>query len=194
MHPRRDQRHHYFQDSDDGPDHGGDQDHVAVLSTQIARELAVRATLLHHVVAVRLGLGVTDLTCVHLLRRALMPLTPTNLAELTGLTPSAITGVSDRLEAAGYVERVRDRKDRRRWQLRLLPGPQDQMTALFAPLARSVADVCRGYSDEELGAVVDFLTELGPVLDVETHRLRWWSAGRSAHHGRSLSRAGGRVP
>ena len=43
------------------------------------------------------------------------PLTATNLVDLTGLTGGAITGVADRLEAAGFVERVRDPKDRRRW-------------------------------------------------------------------------------
>ena len=63
-----------------------------------------------------------------------MPLTPVNLAELTGLTAGAITAVADRLEAAGFVERVRSHTDRRRWELRLVPERQKDQDALFEPL------------------------------------------------------------
>jgi len=35
------------------------------------------------------------------------------LADLTGLTTGAVTGIIDRLEKAGYVRRVNDPRDRR---------------------------------------------------------------------------------
>ena len=41
-------------------------------------------------------------------------MTAGRLAELTGLTTGAITGVVDRLEKAGFVRRERDESDRRK--------------------------------------------------------------------------------
>lgn len=56
------------------------------------------------------------------------------LAELTGLTTGAITSAVDRLEKAGYVQRVRGPHDRRRVVVQELPregfevfGAIDQM-------------------------------------------------------------------
>lgn len=58
--------------------------------------------------------------CLDLLLASDLPLTAKNLADRIGLTGGAITGVADRLEAAGFVERVRDPHDRRRWELRVV--------------------------------------------------------------------------
>jgi DNA-binding MarR family transcriptional regulator len=128
--------------------------------------------MFHQALAVRLGLGVTDLKCLDLLRQRTSPLTASNLAELTGLTGGAITGVADRLEAAGFVERVRDSGDRRRWELRPLPGRQDEIAALFAPLAGAISDHCATYRDEDLDLLATFLAGLGELIDVQTARLR----------------------
>jgi DNA-binding MarR family transcriptional regulator len=99
-------------------------------------------------------------------------LTATNLVELTGLTGGAITGVADRLEAAGFVERVRDPKDRRRWELRPLPDRLLEVAGLFAPLATAMSDLCDAYSTQELSVIIDFLTKLGDLVDVQTDRMR----------------------
>jgi DNA-binding MarR family transcriptional regulator len=128
--------------------------------------------MFHQALASRLGLGVTDLKCLDLLRRRKQPLTASNLAELTGLTGGAITGVADRLEAARFVERVRDSGDRRRWELRPLPDRQDEIAALFAPLAGAISDLCATYRDEDLDLLVTFLAGLGELIDVQTARLR----------------------
>jgi DNA-binding MarR family transcriptional regulator len=92
--------------------------------------------------ATRLGLNATDLKCLDLLRQTQTPLTAANLAALTGLTGGAITGVADRLEAAGFVERVRDRADRRRWELRPKPDCQHEIGALLTPLTDAMAMLC----------------------------------------------------
>jgi DNA-binding MarR family transcriptional regulator len=148
------------------------QERVSELSQLVGRDLATKTGVLQDAVAAHLGLGVTDLKCLDLLHRASMPLTPVNLAELTGLTSGAITGVADRLEAAGFVERVRSQTDRRRWQLRLLPGRQKEMAALFGPLTSAMTVMCHDYSDADLKMVTNFLHNLIPVMDAETKRLR----------------------
>jgi DNA-binding MarR family transcriptional regulator len=145
---------------------------IAELSDGIGRVLATKTVLFHSALATRLGLGTTDLKCLDLLRAAQVPLTASNLALLTGLTGGAITGVADRLEAAGFVERVRDPADRRRWELRPTPERQDEIAALFAPLSESMNNLCSTYNDDELEVLARFLTGLGAILDEQTKRLR----------------------
>jgi DNA-binding MarR family transcriptional regulator len=54
-----------------------------------------------------LGLAPTDLVCMCLLQLHGLA-TPGWLAEMTGLSTGAVTGVVDRLECAGYVTRAQD--------------------------------------------------------------------------------------
>lgn len=145
---------------------------IAVLSERIGRDLATHTLLFHDALAARLGLNATDLKCLDLLRQTQTPLTAGNLARLTGLTGGAITGVADRLEAAGFVERVRDPDDRRRWELRPMAGRQAETTALFAPLTAAMAELCAGYNDDELEVLTGFLTKLGVIMGDQTGRLR----------------------
>ena len=147
-------------------------DQIAELSERIGRELATKTVLFHSALAGRLGLSATDLKCLDLLRESQTPLTATNLVDLTGLTGGAITGVADRLEAAGFVERVRDPKDRRRWELRPLPDRQLEVAALFAPLATAMSQLCDSYSTQELSVIIDFLTKLSDLMEVQTDRMR----------------------
>jgi DNA-binding MarR family transcriptional regulator len=148
------------------------QARIAELSERTGRELATKTVLFHHALATRLGLSATDLKCLDLLRQTQAPLTAGNLVELTGLTGGAITGVADRLEAAGFVERVRDPDDRRRWELRPRADRQAEIAAQFAPLTEAIVGLCADYRDEELDVVIGFLTHLGTILDGQTQRLR----------------------
>src|SRR2546427_4471297 len=59
------------------------------------------------------GLNRTDWRCLDILGTR-GPMTAGQLADAVRLTTGAVTGVLDRLEAAGLVRRVRDTKDRRR--------------------------------------------------------------------------------
>src|SRR4051794_32053548 len=77
------------------------------------RVFANQTVLYTQAVADQLGLNLTDLSCTGILS-AEGPITAGRLAELTGLTTGAITGVIDRLERAGYVRRESDPNDRRR--------------------------------------------------------------------------------
>ena len=145
---------------------------IARISETLGRDLATKTVLFHHHIAARLGLSVTDLKCLDLLRAADVPLTAKNLADRIGLTGGAITGVADRLEAAGLVERVRDPDDRRRWELRPLARRQDEITALFAPLGAAIAALAARYDERQLDAIAGFLTGLERILDDQTAALR----------------------
>jgi hypothetical protein len=70
--------------------------------------------LVHSLLAAEaLGLAPTDLVGMCLLQLH-GPATPGWLAEMTGLSTGAVTGMVDRLERAGYVTRAQDPHDRRR--------------------------------------------------------------------------------
>ena len=86
---------------------------------QAGRRLSLATIMFHQAVADRLGLNPTDHKCIDLLASAGWT-TAGELAEATGLTTGAITGVIDRLEAAGFVRREDDPNDRRRVIVRVI--------------------------------------------------------------------------
>ena len=81
---------------------------AASLQTFAARHLV------HSLLAAEaLGLAPTDLMGMCLLQLH-GPATPGWLAEMTGLSTGAVTGMVDRLERGGYATRAQDPRDRRR--------------------------------------------------------------------------------
>src|ERR1700728_4262724 len=148
------------------------EDRINELNQRIGGELATKTVVFHHAMADRLGLSASDLKCLDLLGQAEKPLTASNLVEATGLTGGAITGVADRLEAAGFVERVRDPEDRRRWELRPRPERQAEIAQLFEPLGAAMTELFAAYSDEDLELLTVFLTKLSVIIDDQTERLR----------------------
>jgi DNA-binding MarR family transcriptional regulator len=142
------------------------------LTQEVARSLATKVVLFHSALAGRLGLNATALKCLDVLRSADPPLTATELAQRTGLTGGAITTIADRLEAEGFIERVRDPHDRRRWDLRASASSRQAVLDLFAPLRNSIATICEAFTDQELDVVTEFLTKLGTAMDVAADDLR----------------------
>ena len=61
-------------------------------------------------VASRIGLSATEFEAMDIISRC-QPMTAGKLAEYCGLTTGAITGLVDRLERAGFVQRERDSED-----------------------------------------------------------------------------------
>ncbi|MGD9893654.1 MAG: MarR family winged helix-turn-helix transcriptional regulator [Dehalococcoidia bacterium] len=119
-----------------------------------------------------LGMSLTDLLCAGILS-VTGPITAGRLAELTGLTTGAITGVIDRMEKAGYARREPDPTDRRRVIVRLIPETLDRETApVFAPMLAASAGVMASYSDQELATITDFVNRSIPILREETAQLR----------------------
>jgi DNA-binding MarR family transcriptional regulator len=128
-------------------------------------EMAVRAfianaILFNHQVAQRLGLGASDGQFMHLLQ-VHGPLTPGQLAELSGLTTGTVTGVIDRLEGAGFVRRERDEADRRKVFVKL---DEERLWTAMAPLyagqAETLAAVAGSYDAKQLEVIAGFLQRL----------------------------------
>jgi len=131
--------------------------------------LALRRTgsimqLLGQVSAERIGINVTDLNCLNLLALS-GHLTAGELARRTGLTTASITGVLDRLEDAGFVQRQRDSQDRRRVLVYLdaTRGLRD-VAPVFAPLVQAWRTVAAEYTDEQLSLILDFQRKVEQIM------------------------------
>src|SRR5919201_6589862 len=90
-------------------------DHQQLLDSleEQSRELSTRTVIFHHLIGERVGLNPTDNKCFDVIIRNRTPMTASQLAEETGLSTGAITGVVDCLEKTRYVRRKRDQSDRR---------------------------------------------------------------------------------
>jgi DNA-binding MarR family transcriptional regulator len=111
--------------------------------------------LLHHTVAGKAGINVTDLQCLNLLSLD-GPMTPGQLAQSMGLTTGgAITAVVDRLEKAGFVLRSRDPDDRRKVIIEPVRDKVAALGAYFEPIGRSVMTRFATYTDEQLEFLLD---------------------------------------
>lgn len=124
----------------------------------VSREGASRSLMLHQAVADRFGLGPSDIKCLDL-ARDVPDLTAGRLAEATGLSTSAVTSVLDRLERAGFIERVRGMDDRRKVHVRSTGRHEAALGAVFAEVAEAFGAVAARHPDAELRSFVTIMTE-----------------------------------
>src|ERR1700737_4646543 len=84
------------------------------------RRSSAQGVIFGQTVAHRASISSSDLECLDFLNLE-GRVTAGRLAEVTGLTAGAITGVVDRLEKAGLVRRERDENDRRQGYILAVP-------------------------------------------------------------------------
>lgn len=133
-------------------------------------ELSTAVVLFHEAIAQRLGLSAADHKALGLVMRD-GPLTAGALAQLTGLTPGAVTGLVDRLERAGYVRRTPDPADRRRSLVVTAQDLRADLARVFIELTREMGDFMSKYDEREMAAIADYITNTIKVLDAQTRRL-----------------------
>jgi DNA-binding MarR family transcriptional regulator len=137
------------------------------------REMSTETIMFHQAVADVLGLHITDHKCLDLIHHyGAMP--AGRLAELTGLTTGAVTGIIDRLEEAGYVSRTDDPKDRRRIIVEPAKNKkwERKIEAIFIPLHERMHKLLSSYSDSELAFLLDVLTKTLDQSHQELMKLR----------------------
>ena len=120
------------------------------------REISTETIMFHQAVADMLGLYITDHKCLDLIYRfGAMP--AGRIAELTGLTTGAVTGIIDRLEKAGYVRRANDPNDRRRTIVEPTRNKrlERKFELIFNPLRDRMHKLMSSYSDSQLTFLFD---------------------------------------
>lgn len=116
-------------------------------------------------VASRLDVAQSDLKCLQRLQDA-GPVAPSALAELTGHTKGAVTGMIDRLEAAGFVERTSDPSDGRRRVVRPVRRVLSRrLGPLEAKLGAAFETIGRDFTNAELKIVARYLARAVEELD-----------------------------
>jgi DNA-binding MarR family transcriptional regulator len=144
------------------------------------RRTSAQGVLFGKTVADVAGISGSDLDCMDFLNLE-GRMTAGRLAELTGLTTGAITGVVDRLEKAGFVRRERDETDRRKVFIATVPENTAHIGRLYGPMQEAMHKLWSTYSDAELQLLLRFAREgyqsaleasvvLKGMVEAETHK------------------------
>jgi DNA-binding MarR family transcriptional regulator len=136
-------------------------------------EMSTETLLFQQALADLLDVHITDHRCMYFLHSyGAMP--AGRLAELTGLTTAAVTGIIDRLEKAGYVRRTNDPKDRRRTIVEPVRNKklEKKLEVIFTPFHEKMYKLLSSYSASELAFLLDVLTKSIELTREESKRLR----------------------
>jgi DNA-binding MarR family transcriptional regulator len=142
------------------------EDDRAAQGAALGRELSTAVVMFHEAVGAHLGVSAGDQRALTLIGRE-GPLSAGDLAEKTGLTPGAVTGMIDRLERAGLARREHDANDRRRVLVSATSGRPD----VFGDLAAAMNEMAARYDEKELALIADYLTRTIDVLREQTRKL-----------------------
>lgn len=126
--------------------------------------------LFHEAIGQRIGLSAADHKALTIIG-ANGPLTAGRLAQLTGLSPGAVTGLVDRLERAGHVRRAPDPGDRRRILISAVTDSRSDLGEIFAGLGAAMSELIARYDAKEAAAIVDYLQGTIEILRAQTRRL-----------------------
>jgi DNA-binding MarR family transcriptional regulator len=135
------------------------------------RQLSTATVIVATAIAQKVGMNASDLQCAEFLVR-MGPLTAGQLAELSGLTTGAITGVVDRLEKAGWVKRENDPNDRRRVIIRPVPQDSPANEGLYDPYTEVMSELLANYDDDELNFILDFVKRFSVATSQIASKIR----------------------
>jgi hypothetical protein len=146
----------------------------------LGREFTSAVVMFHEAVGQLLGLSGAERKCLDVLDR-LGAVTAGRIAEHTGLTTGAVTGMIDRLVRAGYVERSPNPADRRSVLITLRPRTALDvlLPAVFGPLAADMTELASHYSPGQLATIADWVARTTEVLHRRTEALTASTARRS---------------
>jgi DNA-binding MarR family transcriptional regulator len=125
---------------------------------EAVRRTSAQGVMFGQTVADVAGISGSDLDCMDVVNLE-GRVTAGRLAEVTGLTTGAITGVIDRLEKAGLVRRERDATDRRKVFIVVVPENAAKVGRLYTPLQEAMHKLWSTYSDAELQFLLRFARE-----------------------------------
>jgi DNA-binding MarR family transcriptional regulator len=143
---------------------------VAALGMEFRKHQNATDTLDEAAVEI-LGINRTDGRCLDIIQQN-GAMTAGQLAEATALSPGAVTTILDRMEAAGYLQRVRGQADRRKIMVELTPEAARRIWDIWGPVARWSESELGRYSEAELTFVLDFLRRGRAFIEEYAAKLR----------------------
>ena len=80
------------------------------------------------------------------------------------VTPPAMTGIIDRLEAAGYVQRMHDKKDRRSINLILTSSGKDLALKLKSEIKNQLLKILRKLTEEDREKYFEIINKIYKLI------------------------------
>lgn len=116
---------------------------------RLGSDLSDAVVMFHEALGSLMGLSAADNKALGVIRRE-GPMSARELADRTGLTAGAVTGLVDRLEHAGYVRRTRHETDRRRLVIEATAPATPQVNEAVSEMAQAMGRVTEQFSADEL--------------------------------------------
>lgn len=129
----------------------------------LVRELTRLGARLQHVMSRRTGLSPADLSALDILSREVVG--PAELARQLGVSTAAATGIADRLEARGHVERHPIPGDRRRTALHLTSSGSEETRSHLRVMIDGLRDLGETFTDRERDVVRRYLGGAVAIID-----------------------------
>lgn len=145
-----------------------------------ARLGSALGVLFSQAVADRVGITPSELETLDLFN-LYGPMTPSRLAELTGLTTGGVTRLIDRLERGGFVRRDPDPKDRRKVILQPLNVQNEAMVGpYYESLGARMFELTSRYGDDELELILGYMRGARELMQDEVAQIRGRIAAKDA--------------
>ena len=135
------------------------------------RRSGAQGSLFSQAVAARVGISASDFECLDLVILE-SAVTPGRLAEASGLTTGAVTGVIDRLERAGFVRRAPDPTDRRRVLVRPVPDGVRVIGPYYKSLVTQLNAILGDLDTDALARLLALYTRVNEVFAGEIVALK----------------------
>lgn len=138
---------------------------------RLSQQYAYTSIQMHEAIAREAGLPGTDHKYLgFLIQKGQM--TAGELAELTGLTTGAVTGLIDRFEKKKLVKRLFAKDDRRKV---FIEPDTEKIMALFAPLYKAyrskIVELLGSFSTKEIKVIETYFSKAIDIMNDTTHKL-----------------------
>ena len=139
---------------------------------EISRNYSDASILMHENIARKVGLSGTDHKYLGLIIKK-EEMTAGEIAEITGLTTGAVTGLIDRLEKRKLVKRKADKDDRRK--VLIVPNTQNAMELLqpiFNDLRQRTQELTDTFSETEINVIERYFISATEIMKTVTKNLK----------------------
>src|SRR5215470_5680206 len=137
----------------------------------LGRKISTQTVFLHQAIAQSVGLNATDTKCLDLILSSTEVVTAGWLSEMSGLTTGAITHILDRLENRHFIERVRDKADRRKVLIRIQHESLEPLIPKYDEIGKGYITLAKRYDDRELEVICDYMEKASEIAQQELGKI-----------------------
>ena len=139
---------------------------------EISRNYSDASILMHESIARKVGLAGTDHKYLGLIIKN-KELTAGEIAEKTGLTTGAVTGLIDRLEKRKLVKRKLDTVDRRKvWIVPNTDKTMELLEPVFKDLQQRTQELIDTFSETEMAIIQRYFLSATEIMKAITENLK----------------------